>query len=193
MGIVNTRIYRIMIPPEHLQNHGEPRTWSREIAQAHFDWFLSVRETRINNLLEFFDSHRPQRGSEHEFLLGIGMNMAETMCREPNFRDTFGKKELTAPGLAMAYDMAVLVAELIIDSAEGVVQWKLQKKRPTSLEFNLPVLAGRPLQFVFEPVRGSLMDAKAILRGEESGDAWSRTYSFWLNRLTSEAVHPVRN
>jgi hypothetical protein len=152
---------------------------------------MSIRKQRIDGLLTFFGVSHPAKGEEYDFLLGLGQAVADAMCTEPNFRVTPEKKELTAPGLAMAYDMGVLAAELIVGSSEGVVKWMLLKKPPRALDVNLPVLAGLPTM-KFEPIRGSLTEAKAILRGDESSDIWARTYSFWFERLMNEVIMPVR-
>jgi hypothetical protein len=188
---MHSRIYSIILPPEHLRGLGKPREWTPENAQAHFDWFMGIRRQRIDGLLAFFGASSPSRGNEHDFLLGLGSAVADAMSTEPNFRETEGKKELTAPGLAMAYDIGVIVAELIVGSSDGVITWTLLKKPPRALDLNLPVLAGRPTM-IFEPIRGSLTEAKAILRGAESSDIWARIYSFWLGRLTNEVVLPYR-
>jgi hypothetical protein len=180
----------MLLPPENLRGYGQPHTWPREIAKAHFDWFMSIRERRIEIILDFFYATRPSRGSEYGFLSSLGAAVAEAICLQPNYRVVAGARELTAPGLAMAYDIAILVAELIIETSAGVVRWKLQSKRPTSVEFNLPVLTGRPPRCFFDPVGGSIVEAKAILRGQESGDIWAKTYSFWLDRLTKDVVVP---
>ena len=187
----NGQVYPIVMPPEHLRGLGKPRDWTPEKAQAHFDWFMALRRQRIDDLLSFFEVSYPAKGDEHNFLLELGKAVAETMCTEPNFRVTPEKKELTAPGLAMAYDMEVFVAELIVGSSEGVIKWMLLKKPPRALDLNLPVLVGLPTM-KFEPIRGSLTEAKAILRGAESSDIWARTYSFWLERLMNEVIVPVR-
>ena len=173
-------IYPIIDPPEPLRGHGKPRTWTDEIARAHFEWFMSIREERIGCLLEYFDVLRPPRGDEHRFLLDLGTSIVARLSSEPNFREIAGERELTAPGLSMAHDMGILVAELIIDSAGGVVKWQLLKKPPRALEFNMPVLVGRVPRMILDPIRGSLVEAKAILRGAGSSDIWARTYDFWL-------------
>lgn len=189
--MMNDQVYPIVMPPENLRGLGKPRDWTPENAQAHFDWFMKMRRQRVDGLLSFFGASHPAKGHEHDLLLRLGNIVAVAMCTEPNFRVTPEKKELTAPGLAMAYDIGVFVAELVIDSSEGAVKWVLLKKPPRALDLNLPVLAGRP-SMTFEPIRGSMTEAKAILRGVESSDIWARTYSFWLDRLMSEVVLPVR-
>ena len=187
---MSSEIYPIILPPEPLRNLGSSRSWTPGNARAHFDWFMMLRRQRVDGLLAFFNSQYPAKGDEYNFLLRLGNSVADMMCAEPNFRELQGKKELTAPGLAMASDMGVLIADLIVGASEGAVDWILLKKPPRALALNLPVLTGRPTM-TFEPVRGSLTEAKAILRGAESSDIWARTYIFWLDRLANEVVLPL--
>jgi len=152
---------------------------------------MSVREERIKTLLMFFGVRRPNRDNERSFLLGLGKTVAEQFFMEPNFREVLDKKELTAPGLSMAHDMGLLVAELIIESAEGAVKWTLFKKTRRALEYNLPVLIGRPPKMILDPVGGSLTEAKAMLRRGMQSEIWGETYSFWLERFTNETPMPA--
>ena len=189
---MNCGVYPIIDPPEHLRGHGRPRNWSEQIAQEHFDWFTGILEERIRTLLGFFEASSPSRGGEHRFLLDLGAAVSERLSTEPNFRELSGKIELTAPGLSMAHDMGIMVAQLIVDSADGTVRWQLLKEPRRALEFNMPVLVGRVPTLILDPIRGSLTEAKAILRGAELSDIWARTYDFWLERFTSDKVLQAR-
>lgn len=183
---MNQGIYPVLDPPAHLTDIGPHRNWPIELAQENYDWVMSVRNRRISELLEFFGFSPPERGQEYDLLLALGERVAIALCTKPNFRETPGKKELAAPGLSMAYDMGLLVGELIIASSQGVVKWELFRDEPQSPDYNLPVLVGRKKDWEFGLLRGCLVEAKAILRGEESNDIWARIYRGWLNRLTSE-------
>jgi hypothetical protein len=147
---------------------------------------MSIRKRRIDELLAYFEFSRPLHEKEYDLLLQIGTIVARAICTEPNFRENSGVKELTAPGLSMAVDMGLLVADLIIDSSNGAVTWILLKSPRSDLSYNLPVLRGRSPRMILDPIRGSITESNAILNGTKLGNVWARTYEFWLDRLMGE-------
>ena len=179
-------IYPIASRPEHLYGKGKPRTWTDDIARSNFDWLMSVRKERVQILLSFFQLRYPERGDEYKFLSTLGDIVAKAISNEPNYREESGKRQLTAPGLSIAHDVGLLVAELIIASSDERIFWKLHKTRRDALSYNLPVLAGVHPRMTLDPIRGSITGAKGILDGNQSANLWAETYRFWLTTLTSQ-------
>jgi hypothetical protein len=175
--------YPIVCRPENLRGEGKPRAWSDELAQANFDWLMSVKESRTEALLSFFGADYPELDSEIDFLESLGSVVARTICTMPNYRIESGVEVLTAPGLSMAFDMGLLVASLIIRSSDGRIAWKILKIRKKELSYNLPVLAGLHSRMYLDPIRGSVTEAKALLNGTKSRSMWADTYNFWLKTL----------
>jgi hypothetical protein len=186
------RVYPVLDPPTHLTNLGDHRSWSIELAQENYNWVMSVRKRRVDSLLEFFGYALPEKGRENDFLISLGEEVGVALCTEPNNREVAGKKELTAPGLSMAYDMGLLIGQLLITASEGTVRWALFRAEPLSPEFNLPVLIGRREDWEIGVNRVCIVKAKAILRGEKSGDVWAIVYRNWHSELNSARVTPTR-
>jgi len=179
-------IYPILDPPERLTNLGPVKKWTAKIAQENYDWVMSVRSARIDNLLKYFGLDFPVEGQEYKFLIQLGDLVAAELCSEPNFRHFEGKIELTAPGLSMAYDLALLIGDLLIRASGGIARWILFRDEPRSTEFNLHALMGRRKDWEHGIISVCLMHARAVATERQTSDIWARAYSNWFSLLMDD-------
>lgn len=181
-------VYPILVVPESIRELGPAKDQSLENAKKVFDWTMSTLKSRIDGLLGFFNCEYPTAGSEYQFLLDLGVKVSATLRSEPNFRlraDRDGA-EPTAPGLSMAYDLGLLVGDLVIRSSDGVVRWMLKEGDPDNIDFHKAVLSGRLERLRIEPIRPSMAEARLIVQGLDLQMMWAWRYVNWLIRLTSD-------
>jgi hypothetical protein len=172
--------------PAGIRELGPVEDQSAEDAKKTFDWTMATLKARIDGLLRFFDLEYPVAGSEYQFLLDLGGKISAELRSEPNFRLTENAAEPTAPGLSMAYDSGLLVADLVIRSSDGVVRWTLKEGDSRQIDFNKAVLSGRPERLKIEPIRPSMANARLIVQGLDLQMMWAWSYITWLIRLTSD-------
>ena len=184
---VAEKIYPILIVPESIRELGPAESQSEDDAKKTFDWTMAVLKSRIDGLLEFFGVAYPMAGSEYPFLLDLGTKATSKLRREPHFRLTNNGAEPAAAGLSMAYDLGLLVGDLVIRAGGGAVRWMLQLEgNKKSLEYNKAVLSGRLGHLKIEPIRSSMADARLIVQGLDFQKMWAWHYAFWLVKLTSD-------
>ncbi len=180
-------VYPIAFRPGRLRGKGKPRTWTDSLARENFDWLMSVRQDRPKILLTFLGLSDPSYGSEYDFLLDCGARVATAITTELNCRNEDGRQKLTAPGLSIAHELGLLLADLIIRSSDGKIKWTLLRSRRDALSYNLPVLSGTHPKMTLDPIRGSITGAKGILSGVKSSDLWAKGYRHWLKVLLSRS------
>jgi hypothetical protein len=178
--------YPILIVPEEFRGRGHFAEYDPDVAQQVFDWTMSNLGSRIDGLLSYFDKAYPEAGNEYPMLLDLGVDVASALRQRPNFRELPGGTELTAPGLSMAYDIGLLVGDLVVRSGRGDIRWKLGGRGSASPNSNRAVLTGRLDRLTIEPIRQSISHARLILQGADFTKIWAWYYVNWLIRLTSD-------
>lgn len=175
---MKNQTYPLFVPPKGLAER-TPREWSAQQADEYLHWLTQVLEKRTDHLLAFFGE--PASGHPEDLLERLGRKAAD-MLRRPEFSEqTAGRPKLTDRGYALAADMGLLVARLLLSAGNGSEQWAVLRRPKTDASYNRPVLTGfgaTPL----EPIGGSIAEAYAVLRGTRESDAWRQIYSHWAKR-----------
>ena len=167
-----TSKYSVFAPPDALAKK-LPRDWSNAEAQAYRDWLLSHANARVETLLNFMCL---QRTSEPDVLLHEAQIKLENLFSDAEFVENGPTgKRLTQLGYAIAADLGLLVAQLIIEATQGKVHWKILTKPKSDTSFNLPVLEGFGAT-TYDPIAVSIADATWILRSNYKPDAWVKVY-----------------
>jgi hypothetical protein len=171
--------YVIFAPPINLAAK-LPREWSKSEAETYFGWFLSVLEPRVDNMLNFLDLNGDQ---EESVLLSKAQEKSEQLLTTEEFTSALpAGRKLTNHGYALAADLGLLVARLLIIRSEGKVAWTILKKPKTDQSYNLPVLTGVG-GIHLDPVAGSIGDLGWLARGNKKPDAWLRVLEFWSAKI----------
>lgn len=170
--------YPLFVPPSGL-SAAVPKEWSATQADEYMRWLTSVLEPRSDAILARVGESLPQQADDVEqLLLRVGAK-AQEMLRQPDFSEStpHGHK-LTDRGFALAADLGLLVARLLLKFGNGSEQWTVLRRPKTDAFYNHPVITG--LRSVpLEPVGGSIAEAHAVLRGARSADAWQKIFSYW--------------
>lgn len=155
------------------------REWSRAEADDYRDWLLRTLDVRVDGLLCSLDVSP----AAPELLRTAGAAVA-TRLSESEFVHTLGgQTTLTDAGRALAADMGLLTARLLLELGRGRVRWEVMRRPRSDLAFNLPVIVGFRDGNHFDPVGGSIAEACGILAGRRSGDAWAKAYAYWASRI----------
>lgn len=172
---MRTEQYPLLIPPSGLAER-TPREWSPQQADEYLNWLTGVLEQRTDHLLAFFGE--TVRGNPETLLKELGSKVVEALRRPEFSEQTAAGPKLTDRGYAIAADMGLLVARLLLAGGNGSGQWAVLRQPRTDASYNHPVLTGlgpTPL----EPVGGSIAEAYATLRGTRGSDAWQKIYRHW--------------
>ncbi len=162
------------------QNGNAPaRRFSDLITPAFFDWFHSVRAERVADLLNFYNLSMPPQTEDIRFLLDLGKNVAHSLRNTPFMQVESGKTSPTPQGYALAHDMALLVAELIILRAERNVRWRRCDLPESSWDHHYPILISPPGRTYWSPIRVGITRLYSILDGTIEGDCWARDFVYW--------------
>ncbi|QQR72271.1 MAG: hypothetical protein IPJ17_12135 [Holophagales bacterium] len=166
--------YPKFVPPENLATK-TPREWSKTEADEYASWLGSEAGARTANLLRFFGV-APELAPT-VLLEVLGKRVAEALRTE-----AFSQGEqLTIAGYALAADMGLLVAELLLRECGDRIHWQVVRRPKSDLDYNQPVLAGfGPM--TLNPVRGSIAESVGVLRDWRGWDAWLKIFGFWRSR-----------
>jgi len=172
--------YPFLIPPSSLiGTKGRDRT--KKQAKEYFDWLMSVREERVKGLLEYFGECLT--GDSKADLLRIGSKVTDMLRHAPFCEYEDGKISLTERGAALAADMGLLIAALILRERPHIT-WGIEKRK--LITYNMPVLAGFPIMNP-DPIRSGIAEAHSIVQGEQDSDCWWLLFDKWMEH-TSGAV-----
>jgi len=81
--------------------------------------------------------------------------------------------------------MGLLVAQLLVRASGQKIHWSVRKEPMTDASYNLPVLFGTHPRMALDPIGGSMVEAKAVLRGKSTPAVWSDIFRVWLQKLLS--------
>ena len=169
--------YPLFAPPEELAEKGR-MNWTSKEAGQYAKWLEQGLEARVKQLLEYVGG--PLEGQPEPLLDAIGTKIA-TLLPRPQF--SHGAPEnpaLTHQGYAMASDVGLLVAQLLLRDFPDV-HWTVIRKPKSDMSYNLPALTGFG-KIHLEPVGASIAEAFAVLRGHRSCDTWRLIYTFWSEK-----------
>ncbi|SMD45752.1 hypothetical protein SAMN00777080_4419 [Aquiflexum balticum DSM 16537] len=102
--MVNIKDYPLFIPPKEV-NSKKPREWSYTEAKVYFDWFMSVKDDRVEYLLTVLDEDLTC--DNEKSLKRIGQKVFDLLHKEPFSTDESSGKVITNKGLALAADISL--------------------------------------------------------------------------------------
>lgn len=174
------------------------RTWTKEQGKEYFDWLMNVKGDRVQILLEFFEESLDD--DRQAFLLRIGEAFADEIKMEQYWlkggqmdikfktghtavvdRGTI----LSADGCSIAADMGLLVADILLRDFAPAIKWKLLTRAKNHVNYNCPVLTGKP--DCWNPIAVACVNAIAMIDGQETSDFWWRLYSDCKNKASEHA------
>ena len=175
--------YPLFIPPSSLSEKPH-REWSQSEADDYRDWLVRSIDDRTNALLHCFGLDDAENKEPRDILLRLGSRVTERLGdTEFSKHMPDGTRTLTNAGHALAADVGLLTAKLLLRATSGRIRWEVVRKPKSDISFNLPVLAGFSNNLTLEPVGGSVAEANAVLAGRRAGDAWARILDFWGDRV----------
>ncbi len=149
------------------------RDWTAGQAKIYFDWFLSVKDDRLNYMLTAIDEELTK--NDENDLKRIGQKVSDLLFELPFSTLDNDIHTITNKGLALAADMGILTSSLI-SLALPEVRWEILKKPKSDMSFRLPVMVGLSNSRYVEPIRYSTSYARAILERESDGDIWWKLF-----------------
>ncbi len=173
--------YPLFNPPSPLSDKSH-REWSKAEAEGYSNWLIRSIDYRTDDLLHYF-SLDASAWEPRTLLLRLGTLVAERLG-EAEFSEgkLDGTRGLTNAGHALAADLGLLTARLLLQANAGTIRWEVVRKPKSDISYNLPVLAGFSNMLTLDPVGGSVAEAQAVLAGRRSSDAWARILDFWSSR-----------
>jgi len=176
--------YPLFIPPAGISEK-VPEEWSRDEAKQYFKWLLGVLEDRTSFLVGYFGQDLSTPADQLLKRLGekvVGALQSDVFVkRDPEVK-------LTSAGFALAADMGLLVARLLLADPSANVKWVLEKAK-RHVDYNLPVLKGDS-KLTFNPIRVSTVGVLRALENTSGADTefWLKSYLYWQNTFSSEAT-----
>lgn len=165
--------YPLFIPPMHLAEKGA-KSWTRGEADEYSQWLQGSLKGRVSELL----SRLAICGDDAtEVLNAAGEKVAKAIRQAP----FSSQQRLTHRGRALAADMGLLTATFLLRDSEQL-RWEVVRRPKSDMSYNMPVLVGFNHNLPLDPVGGSIAEAAGLLRGNRGADAWTRTYSWWMER-----------
>ena len=171
--------YPLFVPPPTLASK-DRKVWSAAEAKAYLTWLVNVAPSRVDYLLRFLNiAGLPLNGA----LLDIAQARLESSLSEGEFyRSECERRRLTDAGYAIAADMGLLVAAIVIASSDKIA-WETLRKPKSDASFNLPILKGFENDSVhFDPIHGSIACLAGIVNGKALPHAWRRGLDFCLDQ-----------
>lgn len=170
--------YPLFIPPEALLKR--PRTeWTKSESEAYLAWLLQVMDERIARMLSELGVSTVSSPEVTLSLVGQAALERFTNCPELQSED---KQGLSDAGLALAADIGLLVARLLLESAPGKISWRIERSAKRDAFYNLPVLAGFG-KLRLDPIGGSIAEASALVKGSRNGDIWLEGFRYWARTV----------
>lgn len=172
--------YPLLVPPDGLSEKS-PRDWSKEEADQYFEWLKENFLGRVQALLVFLGCEAITELAPREQLLKAGKRAVTELRRAP-FSEPAGSGvlQLTNAGYALAADMGLLTAKILLEE-RPLIDWTVVHKPKNNRSYNLPVLTGFG-KLTLDPVGGSIAEAAGILAGRRGPDAWARIWDCWSDK-----------
>lgn len=174
--------YPFFIPPAHLAAR-KPRDWSKSEADEYRNWLVSSVEERVTFLLEFLGVS--SKAKPEELLENAGRKAVEQLNNDVFSEPGPRGKRLSNKGYALAADMGLLVAKLLLENYDNRVYWHTIRRPKRELSYNLPVLEGFDNNYL-DPIGGSTAEANGVLCGRRDESIWKDIYVFWSKHVADE-------
>jgi hypothetical protein len=171
--------YILFIPPEEVASV-KAKLWNAKQAKDYFNWFNSVKDDRVEYLLTSIDE--TLTGNHMIDIKRIGKKVTNFLKKPPFSAPKDGELAITNKGLALIADLSLLISKLIIEKHPQII-WKIVKRPKGDISYNLPALFEFPLIGHIELMGGSIVEAKAILRGEKTDSIWLDIYEYAINLI----------
>ena len=173
--------YPSFVPPGGIGTR-QPDDWSSAEAKQYFGWMLGCIDERTSSLIEYFGEHL-SAGPE-VLLMRLGDKVSQAL-QSPPFAEPEADTPLSNTGFALAADMGLLVARLLLADRNVGASWVLIKAKG-SIHYNQPVLRGSN-KGAFNPVFGSVTDVAYSLKNKLRIDAdrWLKSYLHWKDLFSS--------
>ena len=171
--------YILFIPPIEVSEI-RSRLWNSKQAKIYFDWFVSVKDDRVEYLLTVLDETLTSDAEAD--LDRISKKVTNLLFKPPFSEDQENELIITNKGLAMVADLSLLISKLIIQR-QPEVTWKIVKRYKNDIAYNLPAMFGFPIIEHVELIGPAIVNAKAILTGEKSSAIWLEMYKYAINLL----------
>lgn len=157
--------YPLFIPPENFFGT-KNFEWSLKEAKEYFNWFLSIKEERLENYIKFLSIERND-------IAVLGDKMFELLF-DPEFSSIRKdqRRDLTNAGYALAADASLFISDYIVRKYEGKIYWDIVKKPKSAVSYHLPALFGFVKLPYVECMGGGIANARSILWGESNRHIW---------------------
>ncbi|WP_339730424.1 hypothetical protein [uncultured Gimesia sp.] len=171
----------LFVPPLELCQKNS-REWTLKEARQYKDWLLASLDERVSFLLKFLNVPKTKNQDVEDFLSSAGKKAAQYLLLKEFSECVTEKKKLTDKGYALAADMGLLVAKILLEKSRDKIRWRVLRRPKREISYNLPVLEGFELN-PLEPVGGSIAEAYGILRGQDDSNVWREIYVYWLDQI----------
>ena len=162
--------YPPFIPPPDI-GEAQPDTWSKDQAKTYFDWLIHIIPGRVTSLLEYFGE---SADTAPEILLyQLGKKVGDA-AKSGEFVQA-GK--LTKSGFAVAADLGLLVAQLLLADSGVCAKWVLVTQK-RSVHYNHPVIQGNS-NLQLNPITGSMTEFAYATRNQWDSAIWLNTFLHW--------------
>lgn len=171
--------YPTFNPPEFASKK-DRFAWTKNEANQYFEWLMSVKDDRVNYLVSDFQI--PLNEGPRQGLQKIG----EAACAVYEDQKPSGveKDALNPQEYALAADIGLFIARLMISRSNGTLSWRLVTKPKNYYYYNLPVLNGfKDPNLDMEPISISINQLSSVKEGTKRSDAWGHVYSVWEDKL----------
>ncbi|QDU13744.1 hypothetical protein CA11_15300 [Gimesia maris] len=173
--------YPLFVPPLELCQKNA-RDWTLQEARQYRDWLLASIDERVSFLLKFLNVPETKNQDVEEIMSAAGKKAAQYLQQKEFSECDTEKKKLTDRGYALAADMGLLLAKLLLKESRHKIRWSVLRRPKSEISYNLPVLEGFKLN-PLEPIGGSIAEAYGILRERKDGNIWRDSYTYWLDQI----------
>ena len=132
--------YTIFKPEEHLAEKGV-KNWTKKEATEYFNWFLKVKDKRVDEFLKFFDI-----SLSNQFDLDLNLiskKLFQHLTENREFTDQLenGRLVLNKYGYSVIGDFGLLLSKNF-ETKYTKLKWVIGGKPKSYHSYNLPVLEG---------------------------------------------------
>lgn len=172
----------------------DQRYWTHREGKEFFNIVLGALDARVEGLLAYFDEDAS--ATPEDLLTRLGGKFAEVLPSdqfsgppqtEPIIIVKRGKtyelpppkgRTLAEQGEAVARDMGLLLAKLMLEREHPPLEWSIVMKPKLDVHYLQPVLVhtDRKNPMTFSPMDASIVTAWTILRGDCGPDKWAKMY-----------------
>jgi hypothetical protein len=162
--------YPLFVPPNGLAEQ-TPRDWSVAQAKQYAAWLEAVLPDRVSSMATYFGLS-PEW--DESTLVALESLLKLELAQPPFSEAIDGRPTLTSSGYAVAADMGLLVAGLLLRS--GLTSWEIVRRPKRDVNYHQPVLNGLRDHPPFNPIWAALSPANGIVQGRRWNGGWVRIY-----------------